>query len=326
MAEPLVSKNGPNRQPVRLTPMPVPKASDVLADDLRERILLGEFPEGTALPTERDLVAQTQMSRATVREALRILEVQGLIRIKTGRAGGAFVQKPDDESVADSVALVIRGRRIRMAALLETREAIEPACAQLAAKYRTDADIARLDKANEAISVDGPLADFLQANVNWHVAVAIASHNELLTGFMLALSRAIYSSTDTKGFIDSDVRRTTIRAHWGITEAIRAQDPDAALRRMNKHVHAYAEAVQEVEERTAIEVANGGALVRDFTERAGLSQPPCAGPGSAYVARAIDADDLAGDESGVRADQVSDRTSSTNWASLDSLQVWPGAA
>ena len=109
MQERLVSKSGPDRPPVRLTPMPVPKASDVLADDLRERILLGEVPEGTALPTERDLVAQTHMSRATVREALRILEVQGLIRIKTGRTGGAFVQKPDDESVADSVALVIRG-------------------------------------------------------------------------------------------------------------------------------------------------------------------------------------------------------------------------
>jgi GntR family transcriptional repressor for pyruvate dehydrogenase complex len=94
MQERLVSKSGPDRPPVRLTPLPVPKASDVLADDLRERILLGEVPEGTALPTERDLVAQTHMSRATVREALRILEVQGLIRIKTGRAGGAFVQKP----------------------------------------------------------------------------------------------------------------------------------------------------------------------------------------------------------------------------------------
>jgi len=111
--------------------------------------------------------------------------------------------------------------------------------------------------ANEALSADGPLADFLQANVNWHVAVAIASHNELLTGFMLALSRAIYSSTDTRGFIDTDVRRTTIRAHLGITEAIRGQDPEGALRRMSGHVHAYAEAVLEVEERTAIEVANG---------------------------------------------------------------------
>src|SRR6266851_5544605 len=254
MQEPLVSKSGPNRQPVRLTPLPVPKASDVLADDLRERILLGEFPEGTALPTERDLVVQTRMSRATVREALRILEVQGLIRIKTGRAGGAFVQKPDDESVADSVALVIRGRRIRMAALLETREAIEPACAQLAAKYRTDADLERLDKANEAIAVDGPLADFLQANVDWHVAVAVASHNELLTGFMLALSRSIYASTDNRGFVDDDVRNTTLRAHRAVTKAIKAQDHDAARRRMSRHVHSYAEAVMEVEDRTSIEV------------------------------------------------------------------------
>src|ERR1700739_2914491 len=160
MAEPLVSKNGPNRQPVRLTPMPVPKASDVLADDLRERILLGEFPEGTALPTERDLVAQTQMSRATVREALRILEVQGVIRIKTGRAGGAFVQKPDDESVADSVALVIRGRRIRMAALLETREAIEPACAQLAAKHPNDPHPRGARKSHQAHHRRGPTRGF----------------------------------------------------------------------------------------------------------------------------------------------------------------------
>jgi len=257
MAEPRIAKIGPNRSPVQLTPMPVPKASDVLANDLRERILRGDFPEGTALPTERDLVVQTGMSRATVREALRILEVQGMVRIKTGRAGGAFVQKPGHESVADSVALAIRGRSIRIAALLETREAIEPACAQLAAKYRTDTDLERLDEANEAISVDGPLADFLQANVDWHVAVAAASHNELLTGFMKALSRAIYASTDMKDFIDRDVRRTTIRAHRAITEAIRAQDPDAAVRRMNRHVHAYAEAVLEVEERTAIEVPEG---------------------------------------------------------------------
>lgn len=84
-----------------------------------------------------------------------------------------------------------------------------------------------------------------------------SSRRRSLRGRGLALSRAIHSSTDTKGFIDSDVRQATIRAHWGITEAIRAQHPDAALRRMNKHVHAYAEAVQEVEERTVIEVANG---------------------------------------------------------------------
>jgi GntR family transcriptional repressor for pyruvate dehydrogenase complex len=234
--------------------VPASKASDVLAHELRERILRGEFPEGTALPPERELVVQTKMSRTTVRESLRILEVQGLVRIKTGRSGGAFVQKPGEASVASSVGLVIRGQQIRMTALLETRESIEPQCARLAAKYRTDDDLAVLDAANVAIAHQGSLADFLQANVDWHVAVAVASHNELLTGFMRALSRAIYDSTDNQGFIDDEVRATTVKAHVSITRAIRDHDPEAALRRMNRHVHAYAEAVLEVEERTAIDV------------------------------------------------------------------------
>jgi GntR family transcriptional repressor for pyruvate dehydrogenase complex len=241
------------RSPVRLSPMEVPKASDVLANDLRERILTGEFPEGTALPPERELVIQTAMSRTTVREALRILEVQGLVRIKTGRAGGAFVQRPGKDSVASSVSLLIRGQQIRLADLLETREAIEPFCARLAARNRTDGDLARLDAANKAIAAsDGTLAQFLQANVDWHVGVATASHNELLTGMMTALSRAIYTATENEEFVDAEVRRTTVRAHRSITDAIRAQDPEAAVRRMSRHVHAYAEAVLQVDERTDI--------------------------------------------------------------------------
>lgn len=244
-----------SRQPVQLQPMQVPKASDVLADDLRNRILRGDFPEGTALPPERELVIQTRMSRTTVREALRILEVQGLVRIRTGRSGGAFVQKPGEESVANTVSLLIRGRKIRMTALLETREAIEPACAQLAAKYRTDEDIHRLEEANAAIDVESASLDgFLQANLDWHMGVALASHNELLIGFMRAISAAIYTGTNNQGFVDDAVRSTTVRAHQSVTDAIRAQDVDAALRRMTRHVHSYAEAVLEVDQRTAIDV------------------------------------------------------------------------
>ena len=253
-AEPAISESGPRRRAVQLTPLQVPKAPAVLADDLRERILRGDFPEGTALPPERELVNQTRMSRATVREALRILEVQGLVRVKTGRAGGAYVYRPGEDSMADSVNLLIRAQKIRIPALLETREAIEPFCAQLAAKRRTDEDLGRLEAANEAMAADGTLAEFLQANVDWHVAVAAAGQNELLTGFMLALSQSIYASTDNQGFVDDDVRQTTLKAHRAVTKAIRAKDPDAAGRRMSRHVHTYAEAVMEVEDRTSIEV------------------------------------------------------------------------
>lgn len=243
------------RSSIQLSPMEVPKASDVLANNLRERILSGEFEEGTPLPPERELVTQTRMSRTTVREALRILEVQGLVRIKAGRAGGAFVQRPGTDVMARSVGLLIRGRQIRMAALLETREAIEPFCAQLAAKHRTDGDLARLEAANEAIAGSGNnLEAFLQANIDWHVAVAAASHNELLSGFMMAISKAVYIATANEGFVTDEVRATAVRAHRTITNAIRDRDADAAVRRMVRHVHSHAEAALAADTRTDIEV------------------------------------------------------------------------
>ncbi|ODU07139.1 MAG: GntR family transcriptional regulator [Pseudonocardia sp. SCN 72-86] len=234
--------------------MEVPKASDVLANELRERILSGEYVEGTPLPPERELVVQTRMSRTTVREALRILEVQGLIRIKAGRAGGAFVQKPGEESVASSLDLLIRGRQLRLASVHETREAIEPSCARLAALHRTAGDLARLDAANEAIATSGDLDSFLRANVDWHVAVATASHNEILTGIMMALSRAIYTTTNNEGFVNDEVRDIAVRAHRSVTRAIKERDADAAVRRMLRHVHSYAAAALAVDERTTVAV------------------------------------------------------------------------
>lgn len=242
--DPAPSTGGPTpRSEIRIAPLKVPKASDVLANDLRERILTGEFAEGTGLPAERDLVTQTRMSRTTVREALRILEVQGLIHIKAGRTGGAFVQQPGEDAMASTVNLLIRGRRIHLADLLQTREAVEPFCAGLAAAARTDEDLAALDAANRQIAAASTtLAPFLEANVAWHIAVARASHNEILAGLMVALSRAIYAATENEAFLNDDVRHTAARAHESITAAIHDGDAAAAARRMTRHVHAYAEA------------------------------------------------------------------------------------
>jgi DNA-binding FadR family transcriptional regulator len=235
--------------------MDVPKAPDVLARVLRERILSGELEEGAALPAERELVKQTQMSRATVREALRILEVQNLVRVRAGRAGGAFVQRPTTASMASSVGMMIRGRRIKLVDLMETREALEPYCAELAAAKRTAAELDVLTSANDAIAdPKADLAQFLQANLDWHVGVAVASHNELLIGFMTALSQAIYAGTENAAFVDDKVRAVTVRAHKTITNAIRDKDVEAAGRRMRRHVHSYATAALEVDQRDSITV------------------------------------------------------------------------
>ena len=253
--EPGATNSATARSSVLLKPVDVPKASDVLARELRERILSGELTEGTALPAERELVKQTQMSRATVREALRILEVQNLVRVRAGRAGGAFVQRPTTKSMASSVTLLIRGQKIKLADLMETREALEPFCAELAARKRTEDELAVLDRANKDISdPDADLPAFLQANLDWHVGVATASHNELLIGFMTALSHAIYTGTENAAFVDDNVRTVTARAHRSITTAIRNRDADAAGRRMRRHVHSYAKAALAMDEREAIVV------------------------------------------------------------------------
>jgi GntR family transcriptional regulator, transcriptional repressor for pyruvate dehydrogenase complex len=257
VAESRVKPGGTARLAVQLSPMDVPKASDVLVNELRERILRGDFAEGVALPSERDLMAQTRMSRTTVREALRILEVQGLVRIRAGRAGGAFVQRPGQESVASSISLLIRGRHIRLAAVRDAREAIEPVCAQLAAAHRTPDDLAALEAANAVIAdPDSTLEEFLQANVDWHIAVATATGNELITAFMTALSRAIYTSTESDAFVDAEVRRITARAHRSIAGAIEKRDAAAAARRMTRHLHSYSAAVAEVDKRSEIPIAD----------------------------------------------------------------------
>lgn len=218
----------------------VPKASGVLAEHLRETILRGELPEGSPLPTERELGERSGLSRASVREALRILESEGLIQTRPGRNGGASVRQPTADAIARSVELYVRGHRIRLESLLETRETIEPAIARLAAVHRTDEDIARLAEAQSRLkSNTTDRVAYLEANIDWHMAVALASHNEPLIGFMSAISGVIHSATEPEPFDTDEVRGLTIAAHERIFAAIAAGDAAAAERRMGRHVHAY---------------------------------------------------------------------------------------
>ncbi|MBV9783740.1 MAG: FadR family transcriptional regulator [Acidisphaera sp.] len=223
----------------------VPKAADVLASELRERILAGQIGEGAILPTERSLAETSGLSRASVREALRILEVEGLITTRLGRNGGSAARRPTHEGLARSVNQFIRGQNILLRSLLEAREAIEPACARLAALHRTEPDIAELGALQERLEAAyADIPAFLDANLQWHLAVVRASHNELLLAFMLAISEALHAGTDLQNFNSDEIRATVMRAHRRVTEAIREGDAEAAERRMERHVRAYAEQVR----------------------------------------------------------------------------------
>jgi GntR family transcriptional repressor for pyruvate dehydrogenase complex len=218
----------------------VPKSYDVLAEHLREKILSGDVAAGSHLPSERALVDQTGLSRGSIREALRKLEVEGLVRTQPGRQGGNIATLPGQEAVSHLLGLFIRGRRVQFRSLLETQFAIEPTLARLAALNRTDAEL----KVLEASTADAATAiierpRFLAENVRWHNAIAIASHNELLAAFMLSISKAMHDATAVEDFATLEIRRQSLADHRKILAAVKAGDGDAAFRRMERHIKGY---------------------------------------------------------------------------------------
>ncbi len=222
----------------------VPKASDVLADHLRQQIRDGTLAEGSALPVERELAAAVGLARQTVRDALRVLEIEGLVVTRAGRAGGSFVRRPDAGTLERNLHVLVTGRGVRFRSLLEAREALEPAAARLAALHHTAADLTMLDEAAHRLASAGDVPTFLKCNADWHVAIATASHNEIIEAVVSSLSRVILRSTDIDEFNSRETMAVTIKAHDRILAAIRAGDGDRAAAAMAKHVHTYRELVE----------------------------------------------------------------------------------
>src|ERR1044072_328683 len=253
----LVSRQAPQERRVRedvrvsldLAAVVVPKASDVLGARLREMILSSGLPEGTPLPTARELVAQSGLSRASVREALRVLETEGLVLTRAGRNGGSKVRRPGRASISRSFELFVRSHGVRFEPLLEAREAIEPAAAALAAIHRLDGDLAEMTRIHKALDqVTDDVAEHVRLNPMWHRAIMRASRNELLIAFFDAIADSVQAATESRSLNSADVRREVVRAHGRVLAAIAAKDADAAFRRMQRHVGAYSSRVKTLAE------------------------------------------------------------------------------
>jgi GntR family transcriptional repressor for pyruvate dehydrogenase complex len=230
----------------KITPIVVPKASDVLADRLRGMILGGTLATGDQLPSERELVMETGLSRSSVREALRILEIEGLIATRPGRTGGSVVTRPGRAPLVRSMELFVRSHGIRLEALLECRIGLEPFLARLAARNRSEQqleEIRSLHKEFEASVDDVPR--YKRLNLEWHLAVARASGNEPLVALMEAIAEPIMDAASYQQVTTDEMRRKTVRAHERVLKAIENGDEDAAHTAMERHVTAYGQLVRK---------------------------------------------------------------------------------
>jgi GntR family transcriptional regulator, transcriptional repressor for pyruvate dehydrogenase complex len=211
----------------------------MLARKLQEAILGGEFDVGSPLGSERFLMAKFDCGRATVREALRVLRGQDLIEVRRGRNGGWFVCKPSQDRVVNSLDRLISGQNFRLIDLIFAREAIETASAVQAAQFPDEEKLSELRQANEVCENSiNDLAAFVDANLEWHLALARASNNPLFVAFLTSISKAMHIATELEEF-DLPTRRTVVGIHWQIYAAIRGGDAEAARRRTQRHLDAY---------------------------------------------------------------------------------------
>lgn len=221
----------------------VEKRFEALAEKLREKILSGAIATGECLPNERELVERSGLSRGSVREALRVLETQGLVSTTIGRNNGRRARQPDVHMVRDSLNLFIRGSRVRFPVVLETVETLEPSLAGLAAQHHDETDIPVLSAALETLRATKGAKRFLSANAAWHCAIAQASHNPILIAIYDAVSPGLLEP-HVKGFASESVRAEVIHAASRIEEAIFARDVETARVRMQRHVRAYRDLVE----------------------------------------------------------------------------------
>lgn len=223
------------RVPVRR----VRKAYEQVADQLRELIVRGELGLGERLPNETVLAQDFGVSRATVREALRVLAAQNLISTWKGAGGGSYVTLPSvdhiSEFVRSSLDLLTESQHVSLEELLEARELLEVPAARLAALRRRGPDVERLWAAIPADPLTLPPTEQFAFNEEFHYVVIDVCANTLLE----IAAQPIFAVLQTN-LARSELGRRFHRAindhHRAIAGAIEAGDGRTAEREMRSHL------------------------------------------------------------------------------------------
>jgi GntR family transcriptional repressor for pyruvate dehydrogenase complex len=203
-----------------------PKMAVMVADAIAEDILKRGLAPGVVMATESQMLEQFKVGRATLREALRLLEAEGLITVRAGPNGGAVVQQPSPDRLARLLSILVTVSGTTLEDVFEARYLIEPELASLAAANATTVEIRGLEEAIETLDAD-----------RFHSLVATASRNMLLGSFWFAV-RHIADAQQVGVRYSSELLADSARSHSKIVDAIRKRDSERAAATMRKHIRA----------------------------------------------------------------------------------------
>ncbi|GGB73757.1 FadR family transcriptional regulator [Shewanella inventionis] len=221
------------------------KASDEVFNQLREAIFSGRFSAGDKLPSERELIETFAVSRTVVREAIKSLEARGLVVIKQGATGGAFVKEMTFERLSSDCNDLFFLGKMSFNEICQARLHIEPIVAGLAAKHCTPEHAKLLLEANdnESLTLQYPQTIKLRSQV--HYLLADMCNNRFLTAIDKSLIQLVGSIT-SKFQPDTD-KIHPAGMHNSIIDAVIAGDEKAAEKAMREHLLTFLTLLENIE-------------------------------------------------------------------------------
>jgi GntR family transcriptional repressor for pyruvate dehydrogenase complex len=208
------------------------KLYEQVLERIRAHVADRGLSAGDRLPSERDLAERLGVSRASVKQALVVLEAQGLLNIRHG--GGAYLTTNRLEA-ADPVEELVE-RRQRLPEVLEAREALETKLAELAALRRTKKDLDAIDDALAFMQAEITRGEFgVEGDRRFHEAITAAANSGLLAEFMRSIAAQIAESR-SESLRQPGRPPRSLTQHRKIADAIRMSDPRGAAAAMRRHV------------------------------------------------------------------------------------------
>lgn len=196
-----------------------------------EKIIRGDYPKGTLLPTEADLCKVYEISRATLREVIKVLSAKKLI--DTQKQKGILVLPREEWNYLDADVIqwvLATGNKLELIqTLLETRRVVEPAIAEWAAMRATGADLAEMESAlNEMAETHENKERFNHADIRFHQALIASAHNYVIKQMGEAISTLQRAVFDVTFVMDETAKEVIVSQHRELFDAIRLKNAKVA--------------------------------------------------------------------------------------------------